>query len=445
MIFLSMNNKHHNKRWVTLTLLLALVWTASAQNQLSLQDAIKVGLQNNFQIEMARLQASQAAINNTWGEAGRYPTVTLSAQQGNNIADQSQNPTSFIQALLISNSIQGGVNLDWVLFNGFRVKANKDRLQRVQEQSDGNAAIVVENTIQAIILAYYSVQLQEDKLNMLREVLTISKDRYDYNQIRSDLGTAVSVDLLQFQNAVLTDSSNVMLQEIALRNAKRNLNLLLNVASDTDYQLTDNFFENFPEYDAADLKSKMEANNQNLKNQYINSQIFSEEVKLAKSTMFPVLSFRAGTSVDNSAFRIGDRPSVNGTNLNYYGNFTLSFTLYNGGKVKRAIQAAEVQTKINNLQMDELKQTLNRDLTNALELYRTRLKIYALSKEAVAVARKNLFAAQERYEGGVINSFNYRDINTSYLNAGMAALESLYNLIDSKTELTRLTGGLVAE
>ena len=113
--------------------------------------------------------------------------------------------------------------------------------------------------------------------------------------------------------------------------------------------------------------------------------------------------------------------------------------------MKRAIQSADIQTKINDLQVDELKQSLNKDLTNAFELYSMRQKIYKLNKEAVDVARKNLEASKEKYEAGLINSFNYRDVNIAYLNAGISTLESVYNLIDSKTELTRLTGGLVSD
>ena len=134
------------------------------QNTLSLQEAITVSLQNNFQIQIAKLQTAQSEINNSWGEAGRYPMLNITGTQGNSLSDQSQNPTSFIQELLLSNSLQGGVNLDWTLFNGFQVKANKARLEQVAAQSAGNEAVVIENTVQAVILGYYNVQLQQDKL-----------------------------------------------------------------------------------------------------------------------------------------------------------------------------------------------------------------------------------------------------------------------------------------
>jgi outer membrane protein len=432
------------KLMLTIFLLSASV-LAFAQNSLTLKNAIEVALQNNFQIQITQLQSAQAKINNTWGQAGRYPSISLAMSQGNNISDQSKNPTSFIQALLISNSVQGGLDLNWTLFNGFAVKANKNRLAQVQEQSEGNAAVVIENTIQALILSYYNVQIQESKLELLRDVLQTSKNKYDYNKLKTEIGTSVSSDLLQFQNQVLIDSASLMLQEIAHRNARRNLNIIMGAESEQNYELADVLMDDFPSYDYSDLQSKMESNNQNIKNQYINEEIFRQDVLIAKSSMFPVISFNAGASGNSSSYRIADFPSQQGANLNYYGNFSLSFNVFNGGRVKRAIQSADIQTKINGLQITELKQTLNRDLIRAHELYEMRKKVYALNTESASVALKNLEIAQEKYDRGIINSFNFRDINITYLNTGIASLESLYNLVDAKTDLIRLTGGLLQE
>ena len=57
----------------------------------------------------------------------------------------------------------------------------------------------------------------------------------------------------------------------------------------------------------------------------------------------------------------------------------------------------------------------------------------------------NLEIAQDRFKAGTINSFNYRDIQLVYLNAALAKAEAVFNLIDTQTELMRLTGNIVAE
>jgi outer membrane protein TolC len=66
-----------------------------------------------------------------------------------------------------------------------------------------------------------------------------------------------------------------------------------------------------------------------------------------------------------------------------------------------------------------------------------------VSNESLEAAEMNLQIADEKFKSGVINSFNYRDIQLSYLNSALNQLQSIYNLIYSNTTLTRLTGGFL--
>ena len=211
----------------TMSLLSVLILTASfyGQEDLSLTNALEIGLKQNFDIRLTEKAVEVNEIQNSWGQAGRYPTVTLSATQGNNISDQSNNPTSFIQELFMTNSIQGGANVNWTLFNGFRVKANKERLEQLQYQSEGNATLVIENTIQGIILNYYQAKLQYEKISLLQNVIELSRQKWEYQKLKKDMGVALTVDLLQYESAFYQDSSNLIMQELAYNNAIRNLNL----------------------------------------------------------------------------------------------------------------------------------------------------------------------------------------------------------------------------
>ena len=117
-------------RWLLMMTLGLSMNPIFSQDDLSLQNALEVSLKQNFDILLTEKAVEVNTIQNTWGQAGRFPTVTLGATQGNNISDQSNNPTSFIQALLMTNSVQGTANVNWTLFNGFRVRANKEKLEQ---------------------------------------------------------------------------------------------------------------------------------------------------------------------------------------------------------------------------------------------------------------------------------------------------------------------------
>lgn len=416
-----------------------------AQEDLSLSQALEVALSQNYDIRLVNKSVEITKIQNSWGEAGRFPTISFSATQGNNISDQSNNPTSFIQELLMQNSVQGGVNMNWVLFNGFRVQANKEKLERLEAQSEGNAALVVQNTIQGIVLSYYQAKLQSEKMVLLKDVLELSREKWEYNKLKQDFGVALTVDLLQYESAYYTDSTNLLIQELAYKNAIRNLNILMGVEETRSWNLIDKLEVEYPSYDYNDLKNKMLGNNQTIKNEYINLEVLKQDIQLAKSTMYPVIAFNAGAQASSSTFKIADYPRASGATLNYFANFTLSFTLYDGGKLRRGIDMLEIQNEVNEIQLEQLQNTLSSELLSQYDFYQTRLKIFDLSKEAFKVARKNFDIAKLKEDSGLINSFILRDIEMAYLRSGLAMIEAGYNLIESQTNISRLTGGLLSQ
>ena len=437
------------KTYFLLTLVICWVGNISlAQDSLSLSDAIQIGLKKNFDIQISAKNIEINKLQNTWGQAGRYPTIDINIQQGNSISDQSNNPLSIVQQLIYQNSIQGAANLNWVLFNGFRIKANKLKLNNLEAQSEGNATLIIENTIQGIILAYYSTNLQKEKKDLLKNVLKLSRDKYLHEKEKGEMGFATTVDKLQFESAYLSDSSAIIMQELAYKNAIKNLNLFMGVEINLKWNLTDKLLPENTLYNYKELESKMLGNNTNIKNQVVNIEILKQDVSLAKASMFPVVSFNSGASYNTSRLQINDFPmpganTANSANINYFANFTVGFKIFDGGKVKRAIQAVQIQEDITNLNMSKLKQQLTQELANHYEIYNTRIAIFKVNLKSFDVAKRSFEIAQLRKNSGIINSFDLRNIEMVYLQTGTALFEAIYNIQESKTNLTRLTGGII--
>lgn len=420
------------------------VGDASAQKQLSLSDAIKIGLENNFQLEIADYNMQVARINNTWGEAGALPTIDLNFNQNNNISDQSRNPTSFIQDKLTTNSFNEAIALNWTIFNGFKVKTTKERLDLMVKQSEGNAALVVENSLQSIVLAYYNCLLQKEKLAVLQILVDNSSTKYDYALSKSDLGVNSSFDALQFKNAYLSDTTNYLMQELAYKNSLRNLLLVMGIDSLMDYELSGKIEPMLVEFKYDDLKTKMLKNNQTLINQFLNMEMMSNSIDLAETALYPVVSFASGMQMNQSHFKAASVGlEGNGGSLNYYANFTVSYRIFQGGKVKRGLQIAKLQEKISEVTKEEMEFKLNNQLQGYLDLYETRLAILSLATETYNSTTLNMELADERFKGGVINSFNLRDIEIAFLNSAIVRLEASYNLYSAYVDLLRVTGGII--
>lgn len=432
-----------------LAIFLLLVNGNSTQAQdtlrLTLSDAIQISLEQNYQIRINEEQLNIARNNNTQGAAGRYPSLNFNLSQGN----RYNNSEIFFQEAFRnesrSNALTPSLALNWTLFDGFRVNITKDNLSKLEELSEGNVALVVENTIQSIILAYYNVLLQSEKLDVLDEVKVLSRDRYRYMETKKQFGTAVSFDVLQANDAYLSDSVNYLTQELNLQNANLLLKLLMALDEETAFALTDDFEVEMQDFALDTLKSRMLRDNQNITNQFINQKILENSTALAKAEMYPNLMLGAGADYSTQYVKNNDTDPRNTYSYGYYVNFTLGFNIYNGGATRRAIQNALIDEDIGVITISELQKTLSNQLRNQFDLYQIRKKLLAVADAAQESTGLNLRIAEEKFKSGAINSFNFRDIQLSYINASIRRLESVYNLIDTQTELLRLTGGIVSE
>lgn len=416
-----------------------------AQENLKLDEAILTGLENNFQVRIFKEYTRIAELNNSWGTVGRYPSISMGAVNANrydNIADPTNADT---RKESYTYSLAPYVDLQWILFNGFSVKMNKDKLDMLETYSRGNAALVVENTIQAVILAYYKVLLEEERLKILKQVKDLSGDRYKYETIRQEIGSAVTFEVLQAKNSFYSDSTNYLLQKLNVKNAYLNLNLLLGEPPENTFMLVDSFDVKTKDYELEDLKQKMMAGNRTLRNQYVNQEILKKEVNIKKAAVWPTLALNAGSDYNKRWNNYPNSTNTDSYTLDYYANFSLNFNLFNGGNTKRAIEAADINRNIGNIEIKEMEQTLANVLLNQYDLYNIRKQLLEVANVNMQSAELNLEIATEKYRNGSINSFNFRDVQLIYLNAAYRKLNSIYDLIDTETELLRITGGIVFE
>ncbi|RLD51804.1 MAG: hypothetical protein DRI97_15235 [Bacteroidetes bacterium] len=421
------------------------IMAQSVPQDLSLGNALAIGLENNYQIRISDESVRIAENNNSWGTAGMFPSISVGALQNNRYDKGDSFTVPGETNEYYTNFIAPYVNLNWSLFKGFAVHITKDKLGALQEYSEGYATIVVENTIMGIVLAYYNALLQEELLSVTDEVKALSRDRYNYMSFKKELGGAVTYDVLQAKNAYLDDSTTNLLQQLNVRNAYLNLKLLLGEEEDIQYTFTDEFTVQMFDYSLDTLMQQMLSSNSNIRNQYINQEILKKDVKLAKSNMYPVLSFNTGYDHFNRRTKYTDMDPAYTNSMDYYANFTLSFNLYNGGNVRRGIKNARISEQIGQLETEELEISLSNLMKTDFEMYKIRKELYMVSMANLESASLNMEISTDKFRSGAINSFNFRDVQVIYLRAAAAKFQAVYNLIDIQTELLRLSGGIISE
>jgi outer membrane protein TolC len=189
----------------------------------------------------------------------------------------------------------------------------------------------------------------------------------------------------------------------------------------------------------------MLSNNQTLKNQYLNQSLLEKQVDLRKSEWWPQLSLRAGyEDIQNRVVYLGENTTTF-DRQNSYASLTLSWNLFNGGNRKRAIEIAKVDERAGEITINDMNHSLSNRLYNTYELYEVRKELFKVASESLDAAELNLNISEEKFRAGVINSFNYRDVQLIYQNAAVNRLNTIYNLIEADQALLKLTGGMITE
>jgi outer membrane protein TolC len=283
-------------------------------------------------------------------------------------------------------------------------------------------------------------------------VLDLSRDRIRYQEVRQEFGQGGSFDLLQSKDAYLSDSTNYLIQKTNLENALRNLNLAMGVDDlDQRYRLTDQLAVSAEAYEIEAIRERMVVNNRSLKNAFVGRELANINTRLQETSNYPRITMggngsynwniSSGEGTTNSG-EVRTIDAVTAKTLNLGLNITASYTLADWGVRKTNIQNAQLQEISSQYTIDNLKRNLNLQVTNLFATYQNQRDLVALTESLVQNARQNMTIAEERFKGGLINSFDYRAVQLAFINAEQSRLNAIFNLKSTETELIRLMGGL---
>lgn len=413
--------------------------------RLSLMDATERMLRQNFDIRVAKSRVEETEVNNSWGAAGRWPSITFQTSESNNYSN-IENPTNpFGQAEITNIGVESRIDARWEIFNGLQTWVSKARLELLEQQSEGNAQLIIENSLQAVLLAYYRCVLERERLQVLQQSLSLSEDRLAYLQNKRELGTATTFEVLQEEQAVVSDRQLIAQQRLTVDQTYRQLVELMGDPPAQRIIVSDTLQLDTTQLSYPELYERMINSNVDLRNQYINLEILQKDVELAERSVMPSLTMETGANISRNYGEIAGLRDGYGSTFGYYLNFTLSFNLFNGGATRRAIATAQIRRRTEELSLDQLQHTLKHNLADLIARYRLQKELYRVAAEAEEIAQQNLRLSQERFKAGTVNSLDLRIIQVNYLNASLQRLEAVFQLKSVEAELLRLTGGLLVQ
>ena len=260
-----------------------------AQSVLTIEDAIKTGLEKNYSVLIVKNEQEIAKLQNNFGNAGMSPTVTVNANLSlANVNSYQEFNTGTIQERngAQSNNTGASINVGWMIFDGLKMFAIKKRLNQNEQLSAFELKQQMENTVYDIVAAYYTVVKTNELIKAAKQNLSIYEERKKIAKLRLEIGSDSKVDVLLSQSNENKAKSSIIQLELQLLNAKTKLNNLLNKPVDTDFNTTDSIVLNYnPNID--ELKKEVSKSNSSILMSKQSELITQQSIKEARAANLP--------------------------------------------------------------------------------------------------------------------------------------------------------------
>ncbi len=421
--------------------LLFLILPLYGQNILSVEEAIKIGLKNNFDIRIARNSVEIADNNRGKGAAGFMPTFDASANAGISKTDEDTNsPFSF--GSITTKNYSGSLMMNWTLFDGFKMFVNKKKYDELAELGYEQARNQIETSVVQIMRAYYNVVQQRQLLDVAKDNLEISKSRLEKEKVRGNIGGASSTDLLNARVVYNVDRATLLNQELQVEIADKNLNISLGRDPLDSVMVQKEINIDFLELEYDEILDLAFERNSIIAASLKNKEIADKDISLTKSVFYPRISLNGSTTYGDRNINRSAGGEITSTSVNYQGALQLSWNLFNGMQNAIDVQNAKIQRKNARINYEKTKNFIAGLVREKYNTYKKRIKLMNLERENVEAARQNLERQQERYELGTTTSLDYRDAQIKLLRAQANYITSRYQARISRLEIDQLTGNL---
>ena len=417
------------------------------QETMTLEKALSIGLENNFGIKIADKSIEIAENNNSWARAGKTPTIDLNGSFTNNLVNDN-NPASFLQGTYYGGSLGAAVDVNWVLYNGGRIKLNKEQLDLAVDQQKLNKSTDINLLFRSIYQQYYEVIFQQEQLEVLIQVLELSQDRLAYENTKREFGSSNAYNLIQFESSVVADSNAIISQEQRVEIAKRNLYNTLDILGYQDYTFGERLSITQESIDVGKLKQTLSEENYTIKSLEMIASLNRLNTGIAQAATKPTVSVSGSVGFAENGFKFfADNPNTGDPfpfqlSNRFTGgiNAFLNYNLYDGGVRKDNIQSAKLQEEIDQLSIVEAKAELNNQLDILIDNYQNQMELLSNSDRQIQLASSNLKFTEERFKTGQLTSLDYRNVQNQYLNAAFSKVGAIYSLLITKSEIDFLVG-----
>lgn len=411
--------------------------TECAARQWSLKDCIDYALANNIQLQKAKVQQLSALEDIKQSQSALLPSLSLSTSQ-----NVSYNPwPEQGSAMIAGNKVQADVKKvyyngsyslsgNWTVWNGGQ-NTNTVKLNKLAaEQARLDSAVTANNVLEQIAQLYVQILYSDEAISVTKESLKTSQANEERGKTMVSVGKMSKADLAQLTAQRAEDEYSIVEAESNLRNYKRQLKQLLQIADNDEFDVvipstTDEMaLKDVPALNdvyAASLTQRPEIQNAKLG---IESSDLS--VKIAKAGKMPTVGLNAGLFTSTTSMNSNGWGNQMKNNFTVGGGVTVSIPLFDNRKTKTAVNKAMLQKENYMLDLQDKQTTLYSTVENYWLQAVTNQNKFKAARVSTESAQASYELLSEQFNLGLKNIVELMTGKTHLLQAQQNELQSKY-------------------
>lgn len=414
-----------------------------SQENLTLEDAIQLGIKNNFSVNLQRLNVKKSENSMAIAKAGFLPSLDLNVNKNNsnnNVNQEFVDGRRIERSGATSNSLDASLKTQWTIFDGFEMFIDYDLLKLSDDIEKLKLKREIENLIQEIITRYSELIIFKDAINLSSDNLQVSRERYRIISDKKDVGKSSAMDLINAEvdmNRDITDSIEVYNNFIK---SKTNFNQVLGRDIKLEFNPVDSLFLMNENFDLSKLMLQIE-NNTDLKLAELGIEVSKKDIEKLKSNYYPKISLFGGYSYSSLESQAGFLKSNTTNGFNY--GVTFSMNIFEGFRNNTLIENNQVNLEMSKLSKQELVSFLEKEINNTLISINKSKEVLNFNIKNYELALKNLSIAQEKLLSGAITQIEFREAQLKAIQSYNLILSEKLNQKTNETYLMKIIGQIV--
>lgn len=411
--------------------------TECAARQWSLKDCIDYALANNIQLQKAKVQQLSALEDIKQSQSALLPSLSLSTSQ-----NVSYNPwPEQGSAMIAGNKVQADVKKvyyngsyslsgNWTVWNGGQ-NTNTVKLNKLAaEQARLDSAVTANNVLEQIAQLYVQILYSDEAISVTKESLKTSQANEERGKTMVSVGKMSKADLAQLTAQRANDEYSIVEAESNLRNYKRQLKQLLQIADNDEFDVaipstTDEMaLKEVPAMN--DVYTAALAQRPEIQNAKLGIESSDLSVKIAKAGKMPTVSLNAGLSTSTTSMSQNGWGNQMKNNFTVGGGVTVSIPLFDNRKTKTAVNKAMLQKENYMLDLQDKQTTLYSTVENYWLQAVTNQNKFKAARVSTESAQASYELLSEQFNLGLKNIVELMTGKTHLLQAQQNELQSKY-------------------